>query len=51
MEKKDNDMIPITAYIRTDQHTALKRIYAETGARITDSIRKAIDVFLKKGSK
>lgn len=40
-------MIPITAYLTEEQHKALKMIYANTGQRITESIRQAIDEYLK----
>lgn len=39
-------MIRITVYLTEEQHKALKRIYAGTGARITESIRQAVDKFL-----
>jgi predicted DNA-binding protein len=33
-------------YLQTEQHKALKRIYAETGQRITESIRLAVEAYL-----
>lgn len=33
-------------YIEEEQHKELKRIYAETGQRITDTVRKAIEAYL-----
>jgi hypothetical protein len=38
-------------YIEEEQHKKLKRIYAETGQRITDTVRKAIEEYLKKHGK
>lgn len=34
-------------YITSEQHKELKRIYAETGQRMTETIRKAIEDYLK----
>lgn len=35
-------------YLTEKQHKELKRIYAETGQRITETIRQAVDEYLKK---
>lgn len=37
-------------YIEEEQHKKLKRIYAETGQRITDTVRKAIEAYLNDES-
>lgn len=37
-------------YIEEEQHKELKRIYAETGQRITDTVRKAIEEYLNDKS-
>ena len=39
-------MIRTQIYITEEQHKELKKIYAETGQRITESIRQAIDGYL-----
>jgi hypothetical protein len=41
-------MVSIQVYIREDQHKKLKKIYAETGQRITESVRQALDSYLEK---
>jgi hypothetical protein len=40
--------ISLQIYITPEQHKALKRIYAETGMRITETIRQAIDKYLRQ---
>ncbi len=40
-------MIRTQIYITKEQHVALKKIYAETGQRVTETIRKAIEDYLK----
>ena len=42
-------MKAIQIYITEDQHTALKQIYADSGQRITESVRQAIEEYLKNG--
>lgn len=44
-------MKAMQVYISEDQHKALKIIYAETGQRMTESVRKAIDDYIKKNKK
>ena len=40
-------MIRTQIYITEDQHKELKKIYAETGQRITESIRQAVADYLR----
>jgi len=39
-------MKAIQIYMTEEQHKKLKFIYAETGQRITETVRKAIDEYL-----
>jgi hypothetical protein len=39
-------MVRTQIYITEEQHRELKRIYAETGQRITESIRQAVAAYL-----
>jgi hypothetical protein len=39
-------MIRTQIYITPEQHKKLKLIYAESGQKITESIRQAIEVYL-----
>jgi hypothetical protein len=41
-------MKALTIQITDEQHTELKRIYAENGQRIAESVRQAVDEWLKK---
>lgn len=38
-------------YISEEDHKKLKQIYAETGQRITESVRQAIKEYLKNGKR
>ena len=44
-------MKPMQIYIPEEQHKELRKIYAETGQRMTESIRQAIDEYIKSRSK
>lgn len=46
-------MVNLQVYITEEQHKELKIIYANTGQRITESIRQAIHMYLaeKEGVK
>lgn len=39
-------MVSIQIYLKEEQHKELKRIYAETGQRISESVREAVDAYL-----
>lgn len=47
MKNKEN-LVRTTVYLTNEQHFQLKRIYADRGKRIAESIRDAVDEWLKK---
>ena len=42
-----SEMIKTNVYLTIDQHRELKLIYAKTGQRITETVRDAIDYYMK----
>ena len=39
---------PVTVYLTPDQHRKLQKIYDKVGTPVSGSIRRAIDLYLKK---
>ena len=45
-KKRRLKMVSIQIYMTKEQHKKLKMIYAETGQRISESVRQAIELYL-----